>query len=221
MSGGCTVEVCGEALALLPERALLWPARRTLLIADAHFGKSAAFRAAGMPLPRGATSDDLQRMSALIVRHAVERIVFLGDFLHSRHSRNEATLAALVAWRERHPDLALDLVRGNHDRHAGAPPTGLGITEREEPWVQGPFAFAHHPEASPAGYVLAGHLHPAVRLFGPGRERVRVPCFVFGERVGVLPAYGALTGAQDVAQGPGQRIYAVTPERVVAVPATG
>jgi DNA ligase-associated metallophosphoesterase len=221
MSGTCMIDVCGEALALLPERALLWLARRTLLIADAHFGKSAAFRAAGMPLPRGATSDDLQRMTALVERHAVDRIVFLGDFLHSRHSRNDATLAALIAWRERHPALALELVRGNHDRHAGPPPAGLGVTEREEPWVDGPFAFAHHPEGSDAGYVLAGHVHPAVRLFGTARERVRLPCFVFGERIGVLPAFGALTGTQDVERAPRQRLYAVTPQRVFAVPASG
>lgn len=38
------VTLHGETMELLPERALHWPARHVLLIADIHFGKAAAFR---------------------------------------------------------------------------------------------------------------------------------------------------------------------------------
>src|SRR5581483_12363457 len=41
----------GESLLLLPERALLWERTGTLVVADAHLGKAAAFRAAAIPLP--------------------------------------------------------------------------------------------------------------------------------------------------------------------------
>jgi hypothetical protein len=36
--------VAGEKLGLFAERAIYWPARSTLLVADPHFGKAATFR---------------------------------------------------------------------------------------------------------------------------------------------------------------------------------
>jgi hypothetical protein len=95
-----TIEVAGEALRLLPERALLWPARRLLMVADAHFGKAARFRTLGVPVPSGTTASNLQVLDALVLRHAVERIVFLGDLMHGRLLHGSATFNALIDWRE-------------------------------------------------------------------------------------------------------------------------
>lgn len=49
------IQCAGEAVWLLPERALWWPAQRMLMVADAHFGKAATFRARGVPVPAGST----------------------------------------------------------------------------------------------------------------------------------------------------------------------
>src|SRR6185436_3554665 len=122
------VKVAGEELVLLPERGALWVGASTLLIADPHFGKAAAFRAGGLPVPRGTTSGGLARLDAMLARTGARRIIFLGDFLHARAGRVPDTLAALAGWRASHPDLELVLVRGNHDRQAGDPPNELGIT---------------------------------------------------------------------------------------------
>ena len=43
------IQCAGETVWLLPERALWWPAQRMLMVADAHFGKAATFRARGVP----------------------------------------------------------------------------------------------------------------------------------------------------------------------------
>src|SRR4051794_25075204 len=91
----------GETLLLLPDRAVFWPRTYTLLVADAHLGKAAAFRAAGLPLPGGTTTAGLDRLAALIERHAVRRLVLLGDLVHARTSFAPATVAAIAAWRER------------------------------------------------------------------------------------------------------------------------
>ena len=48
------VDLCGEAVRLLPERCLYWGRRRTLILADPHFGKADAFRAAAVPVPGAA-----------------------------------------------------------------------------------------------------------------------------------------------------------------------
>lgn len=212
------VTIAGETLHLLPQRALLWPARALLMVADAHFGKAARFRTLGVPVPSGTTAANLQVLDELVVRHAVERIVFLGDLMHGRLLPGSATFHALIGWRERHPALSLELVPGNHDRHAGELPPALGIRVHEDPHDIGPFALRHHPEALPGRYVLAGHVHPVVTLHGSGRDRVRTPCFTFGDAVGVLPAFGAFTGGHVVERSGAGRIFVVAGERVLALP---
>ena len=41
-------------------------ASRTLFVADLHLGKSATFRARGLPVPSGTTQDNLRRLAALV-----------------------------------------------------------------------------------------------------------------------------------------------------------
>ena len=192
-----TVLVGGEEVLLLPEKALHWPGKKTLVVADIHFGKAASFRAQGVPVPRGTTSQNLDMLDALLARYETKRIVFLGDFLHARAAHASATLRAMLAWRERHPGLALTLVRGNHDRHAGDPAAALGIEMVDEPFTERPFSFCHHPDVAAPGYALAGHVHP-VYLLSSRVDSVRLPCFVLGPARMILPSFGAFTGGHVV-----------------------
>ncbi len=212
-----SVEIAGESVLLLPEKALYWPARDWLLVADVHLGKSASFRAMGVPVPGGTTGETLARLDAAIARTAPREIIFLGDFLHSRQARTPGVLEAAAAWRATHAGLAMTLVRGNHDRHAGDPPAALRIDTVGEPFTAGPFVLCHHPEPRPEGYVLAGHLHPAVRVSGRGRDSLRLPCFHFTACVGCLPAFGAFTGTALVSREAGDRCFAVADDRVIDV----
>lgn len=213
--------VAGQTLHLCPERAAYWAEQRMLLVADAHFGKAATFRARGVPVPHGTTADNLARLDRMIARWTVEHIVFLGDFLHAREARAQPTVDALAQWRARHAEVAMTLVRGNHDARAGDPPSDLGIDVVDESWTVGPFSMRHHPEPCDRGYVLAGHLHPGYRLGGRAGDGVRLPCFWFGceagSRVGVLPAFGAFTGTWIVDALPDDRVFVVAPDAVHAV----
>ncbi len=60
------ITLAGESVHLLGARALYWPARDALLIADLHLGKADLFRRSGIGLPSGGTSDDLQRLGAVV-----------------------------------------------------------------------------------------------------------------------------------------------------------
>jgi len=207
-------------VVLLPERALYHPRSGALLVADPHWGKAAAFRAAGVPVPGGTTTEGLARLTRALERSGAARLVILGDLFHAREGKAPATLAAAHAWRARHASLPVTLIRGNHDRHAGDPPGELRIDCCDPPCAEPPFVLAHHPFDSPHGYVLAGHVHPSVTLRGVGRQRQRLPCFHFGERRGVLPAFGEFTGTADVAVAPGDRVYVVAGERVIEIAAS-
>ena len=58
--------IAGQPMRLLGDRALYWPARQRLMIADLHLGKGDVFRRAGISLPAGGTSDDLSRLERLV-----------------------------------------------------------------------------------------------------------------------------------------------------------
>lgn len=211
------LDLQGESLLLLPERALLWERTGTLVVADAHLGKAASFRAAGLPLPGGTTTETLSRLSTALDRAGARRLLLLGDFFHARAGRAARTLAAIASWRERHADLEVVLVRGNHDRGAGDPPREWGFDCHDEPRIEPPFAFRHHPEEENSRYVLAGHIHPAVSLSGMGGQREKLPCFLFGERIGLLPAFGDFTGGATVRPRRGDQVYVVAGEEVIPV----
>ena len=217
MTGSVSMKAAGEELELLPDHAAYWYAASTLLIADPHFGKAAAFRAAGIFVPEETTAMTLTRLDTLLLVTRARRIVFLGDFLHAREGRHPATLAAIDEWRAGHEPVDMLLVRGNHDRRAGDPPESLNIACVDGPVIEGPFALAHHPTTASGAYVLAGHLHPGARLYGSGRERVRAPCFWFGRGCAVLPAFGEFTGLADIEAQPTDRVWVTTGEEVIPI----
>jgi uncharacterized protein len=215
----CRIELAGEAVELLPERALWWPAARMLFVADLHLGKAATYRTLGQPVPGGTTQENLARLDRLIERLQPRQIVFLGDFLHAAQARTPSLLAAVEAWRAPHGELDCTLVRGNHDRRSGDPPPGWRIDVVDEPHLLGPFAACHHPQAHATHFVLAGHLHPTCTLHGRGRDRLRMPCFVREAGSMVLPAFGEFTGGWHVEPAPQRRFYGVAGDAVWPLPA--
>jgi len=213
-----TVSISGAEVVLLPSGAAFLPGERTLLVADAHFGKALSFRRLGVPVPEATTGQTLATLTDAIATTGALRIVFLGDFLHAARSQADSLLDTLREWRRDHAALALTLVRGNHDDRAGDPPADLGIEVVDEPLPSGPFALQHHPDPRPGAYVLAGHWHPCARLRGRGHERLRLPCFWLAAGVGILPAFGAFTGMHPIARGEGDRVFVIADDAVRELP---
>lgn len=206
----------GERMLLLPQKAVYWPREKMLVIADIHFGKAAAFRAKGVPVPRGTTSENLAALDALMALYETRQIVFLGDFLHARASHAPATLAAMLAWRAKHPDLRLVLVRGNHDKHAGDPAASLAIEMVDEPYNVGALSFCHHPDIGGPGYVLCGHVHPVYRL-SSRLDSLRLPCFLAGPTRMVLPSFGAFTGGYVISPVADEQVFVSSGEAIHCV----
>lgn len=223
LAEGLTVWLHPSGVAFLPEHA-------TLLVADMHLGKAASFRRLGVPVPAGSTATTLQALGdalASLGGTPVQHLVFLGDLLHAARGRSPALSQvveqALTAWRGKCPGLRVHLVRGNHDRAAGDPPSEWAIELQTEPWLMGPWALCHEPQPVTGAYTLAGHWHPCIGLRGGARERLRLPCFWFGDTahhaVGVLPAFGDFTGMHPIQRRLGDRVWAVADEAVREVSA--
>lgn len=205
------IEVAGEDVLLLPDRALIWG--NTALVADVHWGKSATLRSAGMPVPDGELDEDLARLARL----DVARIVVLGDLMHAKVE--PSVRERVAAWRRRHR-VAMALVRGNHDRHEGELPEEWAIEDLGPRWESGPFVFRHEPEPTPGRYTWAGHVHPGVTLWGGG-DALRLPCFHVGPELGVLPAFGRFTGSMRLPVGPKDRVFVPVEGEVVEVRSEG
>lgn len=201
-TGWLDVALAGEPMRLSGDRALYWPARRRLLLADLHLGKGDTFRSAGIALPSGGTAHDLERVSALLYASGAASVWVLGDMLHGS-TRERRWREGWDAWRARHPALEIVVLAGNHDR--ALPRAGLDLSLAGAAVDDGPFALRHLPQAHSRRHVLCGHLHPVVRLRGVPR---RWPAFWLRPEYTVLPAFSRFTGGLAVTAEDGDRLVA-------------
>jgi DNA ligase-associated metallophosphoesterase len=211
------VEILGNHFLLLPERAALWLEQRYLLIADPHFGKAASFRAKGIALPSGTTRDDLERLSALILTWRPQAVVILGDLLHSAAAKTQETRNWVKRWRKKWAQLPIMLVQGNHDRSAGEPLVEFRIDCVQNMLRKGPFLMSHAPPSNPLTYAISGHVHPAVRLSGSGRNRETFRCFWIGQNYALLPAFGSFTGNHVIRPERDDEVFVIAEDEVVWV----
>jgi DNA ligase-associated metallophosphoesterase len=144
-----------------------------------------------------------------------QKLIVLGDLLHARVAEARELLRQVQAWRRKWSELEIILVSGNHDRRAGRPPDAFGIDQVVEAYPAGPFTFRHRPRGAATAYVIAGHIHPAVRVRGVGRQKETLPCFYFGPRYGLLPAFGGFTGTHVLTPERGSRLFAVAEDEII------
>lgn len=225
-----SIRWAGSSFDLHADRAIYWRKMKSLIIADPHFGKAAAFRANGVPVPHGTTQANLERLSNVLHSTNAERLIVLGDFLHAAAGRADQTMKTIANWRERHCGVNIVLVRGNHDENAGDPPPEWGFACVDQPLLEGEFAFCHDPCAqdgapgtcdAPAKlaqrFIFAGHVHPGAILRDVDGSSLRAACFHFSRRLALLPAFGAFTGMHPIQPQRGDRVFAVNEGSILEV----
>ena len=134
--------------------ALYWQEEDTLLVADLHLEKGAAFAALGMLLPPYDTRTTLERLAKVIAAVEPSRVVALGDSFHRAESAeriaadDRAFLLKLQQGRE------WFWICGNHDPHL---PASIGGTVCATLSIRG-LTLRHEPSAAPVG---AGDRRPS------------------------------------------------------------
>ncbi len=207
-----TVEITlhGEQMVLHPFKAMHWPSRDTLIVSDLHLGKIHHFRNAGIFLPEPAAMDNYERLSALLMQFEPARLLILGDLFHSDYNIDWKIFSEL---RHTFASVQFELVIGNHDILEEDLFASNGIQVYQEVWRHGPFVFSHFPIESEE-YCLCGHIHPGVRLVGLSRQSLRLPCFYFGQALGILPAFGTFTGTTLIQPEEGDRVFVVSEDQI-------
>lgn len=211
------VELAGERVVLHPYGALFWSRLNWLLLSDLHLGKAAHFRKAGLPLPEGSDARTLERLDILIAHFRPEQLVIIGDLFHSAFNH---AWDALQAWCVNSP-VPIHLVPGNHDVLAERRYAEAGITVHPERLEALPFVLEHEapdPGCMPGPvHRICGHTHPGVLLNGQAGQRLRLPCFLVGPNVTLLPAFGVATGLHIVRPTLAHRVFACTGKAVLDV----
>jgi len=210
-------EFLNQTLLLLPEKAIFWVEEQSLIIADIHLGKVGHFRKAGIGIPKQMEQDDLALISDLIDEYKPVKIIFLGDLFHSEMNNDWEWL---VMWRSTFKKIDIVLVLGNHDILNSKFYADLNFALYDRLHM-GPFIFSHEPLKAndlheDGRYVICGHIHPAVTLKGGGRQVVTLPCFHFGAKQAIIPAFGKFTGKVCVKNVRGDKVFAVAKNKVIS-----
>ncbi|HMR84042.1 MAG TPA: ligase-associated DNA damage response endonuclease PdeM [Niabella sp.] len=205
-----------ELLVLLVERAIYWPRKQVLFLADMHLGKTGYFRSRGIPIPSTVMTDDLKRLAMLIETYQPRTIIVAGDMFH--HDYN-ADIHLFKQWRESFADIDFVLVPGNHDKlmHINYEALGIRLTGKDH--VMEPFFITHHDmKDSENGFVISGHIHPGYIITGKARQSYRMPCFIVSAHRMVLPAFSAFTGlytGYDIS--PSDKYYLIGNETIFCI----
>ncbi len=185
------IEAYGERLIADGKGALYWKRKRWLIISDLHLGKRMHFRKKGMAIPGQMDVADINTIRKLITQYNPLRVILLGDLFHSDYNSAWERLAQFT--HEYKKNLFV-LVRGNHDIlpewHYGR--SRLVLVDE---LIKGCFHFTHIPTENQALINVSGHVHPAVKLYGKGRQSVRLPAFFFRKNSILMPAFGRFTGS--------------------------
>ena len=218
MSRSKEIELLGQTLVLLAERAIYWKQKKMVIVADPHFGKAEIFRADGIPIPLGTTDDTLNRLSALFKRFQLQEFLVVGDLMHGRVDNRGNFNNIISQWRRRWSDVRFSLVSGNHDRLAGSSPSVFKLDRVISQYDSKPFVFSHKPVASSGRYTIAGHVHPAVTVSGKAHQKETLPCFCFGPERALLPAFGEFTGRHVIRPAKEERVFVIADKEIIEMP---
>lgn len=168
---------------------------------------------AGIPVPSKANEKNTEALIDILNFHKPDRTIFLGDLFHSHYNGEWEVIGQVV----RHfTSCQFELVRGNHDIMSHQQYERHRIKVHENPLSLGALVLTHEPmnEIPDSAYNIAGHIHPGVQLIGKGRQSLTLPCFFFGQRHGILPAFGSFTGMARIKPQKGDRIFAIVDNQI-------
>ena len=204
------------SITLLPQGVVFLSDSATLVVADVHLGKSAAFRAQGLPVPEGDTVRDLQRLLDLARNCHAAHLVVAGDLFHAPSGITpllETALAGFIT----ELGLPITLVVGNHDVKLKQFPSQIRAVASLD--LAESIRVIHDPaHASGERLHLSGHWHPVVRIPDGRRTSLRLPCFLYRNHTLVLPAFGSFTGGAILSPAPDDRVFVALREQVIELP---
>jgi DNA ligase-associated metallophosphoesterase len=193
LQGAIAMSVAGADLLLLSDGAVWWEAERTLVVSDLHLEKGSRMAMRGQFVPPYDTGLTLSLVERLAGALMPDRVISLGDAFDDVGGADRLDAAALGRITAMQARSDWIWISGNHDPLVTA---AIGGIQTHEVAI-GPLVFRHAPRPGQSEGEIAGHLHPAARVF-LGPKSVRRRCFAGDGTRLILPAIGAYTGGLSV-----------------------
>ena len=186
-----------------------------MILSDLHFGKSGHFRKEGIAIPQNIFKEDLQRLFTQIQFFKPERLLIAGDMFHSNANKE---IELFLKWRNDISYVELFLIRGNHDILPDTFYMNANIKVENKKLTIKKFCFTHDIvacEDEESEFIFSGHIHPGVKLGGPGKQSFMLPCFYFSSKYAVLPAFSMFTGLYNIRPSKKDAVFALIENKVV------
>lgn len=170
-----------------------------IVIADLHLGFEGVLFEEGFAMPRFQKKEMLKRLRKIMKIYRPKKLVINGDLKHefSRNLPQEwDEVSEVLDYLEGKVDLFL--TRGNHDNYLKTILSKRGLNLPKTIKWKG-LTFAHgHEDLNWKGILVMGHEHPSVKLTDEIGASIKVPCFLAGKDVIVLPAFSPLAYGTDI-----------------------
>lgn len=210
---------------LTTDRTMFWEEEKALIVSDLHFGKTGHFRKSGIAIPPSVYREDLQRLVVQIQYFQPRELIIVGDMFHS-HANKELEL--FLKWRSDLAGVHIRLVRGNHDILKDEWYQQAGIDLSSQTLSRKDFHFVHDISdqlkqrdgfikniSEERSYFFSGHIHPGIRLNGMGKQSLCFPCFYFGKKYAVLPAFSRFTGVAMIYPAAEEEVFAIVNQELI------
>jgi uncharacterized protein len=218
-------KIFNQQFWLTIDRAMFWEEEKALIVSDLHFGKTGHFRKSGIGVPANIYTEDLQRLVVQIQHFQPRQLIIVGDMFHSHANRE---LELFLKWRTDLSGIKMHLVLGNHDILKEDWYAKAGIDLSRQTLSVRRFHFIHDiTDLLPASttinlssgvdhlYSFSGHIHPGVRIQGAGRQSLSFPCFYFGKKYAVLPAFSRFTGVAMIKPEKDESVFAIVNKSLI------
>jgi DNA ligase-associated metallophosphoesterase len=200
------------------ERIIFWEEEKALILSDLHFAKTGHFRKEGIGVPQNLYKEDLQRLFHAIQFFQPKKLIVVGDLFHSRENKE---MNIFLKWRNDISHINIHLVKGNHDILENSWYERSEITVSNEQLSIEQFSFTHdassiNQQQITNNYFFSGHIHPGIKIKN-SLQSLHFPCFYFGEKYCVLPAFGKFTGLAMIKPKKGETVYAIVNRSLIKV----
>ena len=208
-----------QTLWLSASRCIFWEEERALILSDLHFAKSGHFRKSGIGIPQNIYKEDLQRLFSQIQFFNPSSLIIAGDMFHSDANKE---IDFFLKWRNDIPGVKIILIKGNHDILPNRFYKEAKVETFEKKLAIKNFCFTHDITAScedenDSLFTFSGHIHPGIRVHGIGRQSLKFPCFYFGKKYAVLPAFSLFTGLSKLTPARTDHVFALVEDKVIKI----
>lgn len=176
------------------------PSRKIALIADLHIGYEGILQREGVMIPKYQKEILKERIKKIINFYEPEKLIINGDLKHEfgKNLRQEwREVTEILDFIRRRVDVLL--IRGNHDNYLKTIASKMGIDFVEEFEIENIKISHGHKNVDFEGRkLIMAHEHPSILIKDKIGAVVKLPCFMVGREIVVMPALSPLASGTDV-----------------------